>query len=72
MAKSRSRASSRKPASQSRKSTDQAAEIEVVEEEGGLGIEDGVVLGTTLLLVVAILLIDRNLGVNFGQGMFFK
>jgi len=69
MARSRSKTSSR---SQSRKSTAAASDIEVVEEEGGMGIEDGIVLMTAIVLVVAIILVAMNLGQNFGEGMFFK
>ena len=69
MARSRGKASSR---SQSRKSTAGAADIEIVEEEQGLGIEDGIVLMTAIILVAAIIMVDMNLGQNLGAGMFFK
>jgi hypothetical protein len=57
--------------STSRKTKSSAsADVEVVEEAGGLGIEDGVILGTFLALLLAFILIDKSRGA-YGQGMFF-
>ncbi|MAE27654.1 MAG: hypothetical protein QF724_01940 [Planctomycetota bacterium] len=79
MARSRSRTSSRSDkgagARQARsKSTRSkpAAEVEVVEEGGGMGIDDGIAIITTIVLLVAVLLVDYELGTNYGEGMFFK
>lgn len=47
------------------------AEVEVVEEEKGLGVDDGVILMTTVLLVVAFFLADYLLGTDYGKGLFF-
>lgn len=46
------------------------AEVEVVEEEKGLGIDDGVVIVTTLCLLVAFLFVDALRG-QYGTGLFF-
>ncbi|MFT6110601.1 MAG: hypothetical protein ACJA2W_003528 [Planctomycetota bacterium] len=46
-------------------------EIEVVEEEGGMGVDDGIILMTTLILLVAFLMVDYNRGKNYGEGMLF-
>ncbi len=61
--KSAPKASSRKKA--------EVAEVEVVEEEKGLGLEDGMVIMTTLALVAAILMVDYQLADQFGKGTFF-
>jgi hypothetical protein len=71
MAKSRKIASTKagKPASEKKAP---AAEVEVVEEKRGMGWEDGVAVITTIVIVVAILCVDYDLGHKFGAGMFFK
>tara|TARA_R110002126_G_scaffold64513_5_gene165158 strand:- start:7104 stop:7400 length:297 start_codon:yes stop_codon:yes gene_type:complete len=57
--------------STSRKTKSSASsDVEVVEEAGGLGIEDGVILGTFLALLLAFILIDKSRGA-YGEGMFF-
>ena len=59
----------------SRKSTQASApmaEVEVVEEKKGLGIDDGIPIMTTLVLLVAILMTDYILGSDYGAGLFFK
>ena len=84
MARSRSRSTSRstraskasgggdrKARSKSTRSAP-VAEIEVVEEGGGMGIDDGIALVTTLVLMAAVLLVDYELGTHYGGGMFFK
>lgn len=48
-----------------------AAEVEVVEEGKGLGIDEGVILVTTILFLAAILFTDYILG-GYGEGLFFK
>lgn len=46
------------------------AEVEVVEEDEGFGFEEGIIFITTVVLVVAFLLIDKARGA-YGEGMFF-
>jgi hypothetical protein len=76
MARSRSRnagGGSRQSKAKSRKSSaPAAAEVEVVEESGGLTIDDGIPIITTVLLVVAFFLVDYVLGTQYDSGMFFK
>ena len=47
------------------------AEVEVVEEEKGLGMADGIAIVTAILLVVAILMVDYKMGSAYGGGVFF-
>ena len=74
MARSRSRSKGRAPRAKSRKSGSApppaAAEVEIVEDEKGLGVEDGIVICTAVLLVVACLLVDMDMG-KYGKGIFF-
>ncbi|MAF64210.1 MAG: hypothetical protein CMJ84_00940 [Planctomycetes bacterium] len=74
MARKASRRSGRKAAPKGGSKKDRAAvaEIEVVEEEKGLGVNDGIAIGTTILFLVAILLTDYTLGTEYGTGLFFK
>lgn len=67
-----SRRGSSKTAAPARKAEAVIDDIEVVEEEGGLGIDDGIVFMTTLLLLVGFLMVDYNRGKTYGEGMFFK
>lgn len=46
------------------------AEVEVVEERGGLGIDTGIAIITGILLLAAILFADAHLG-RYDAGMFF-
>jgi hypothetical protein len=63
---------SRSTSSQSRKSAAPApAEVEVVEEEAGMGMEDGIVVLTTVILLTACLMVDYFVGSEFGTGMLF-
>ncbi len=80
MAKSRSRGASRKaapkrqPSATSRKKAPAAsagAEVEVVEEAPGMGVDGGIAVITCIMLVVACVLLDAQLG-KYGAGMFFK
>jgi hypothetical protein len=76
MARSRKKSgglgASRAPRSQSRKKpTPIAVEVEVVEEEKGLGMEDAVIIVTTIILLVAFLMIDKDRG-KYGEGLFFQ
>jgi len=48
-----------------------AAEVEVLEEEGGLGIDDGIVITTTVVLLAAILMVDYLAAAYFGTGQLF-
>ncbi|MBK8178262.1 MAG: hypothetical protein IPK67_05080 [Planctomycetes bacterium] len=70
MAKSRKIASTKagKPADRQAP----AAEVEVVEEKKGMSWEDGVAVITTVVILVAVLCVDYDLGHKFGAGMFFK
>ena len=76
MARSRSSRSKRgsKPAKSRRsKQTEEVVEeVEVVEEGRRLGIDDGMVIITFLMIVAAFFLTDYLLGTDYGQGMFFK
>ena len=49
-----------------------AVEVEVVEEEGGMGIDDGIAIMTTLVLIAAILLVDYWQSVFADGGKFFS
>ena len=61
--KTRSKSPAKKPAA--------AAAVEVVEEAEGPGIEAGVLVITTVVLLAACLCVDALLG-TYGQGLFFK
>ena len=63
-----------KPAKSRRSKKTEAVveEVEVVEEGRRLGIDDGMVIITFILIVTAFLLTDYLLGADYGQGMFFK
>ena len=64
---------SRKIASKTTRAGDRVAtEVEVVEEKKGMGWEGGVAIVTTIVLLVAILCVDYDLGHKYGAGMFFK
>ena len=63
------------PKATSRKSAKKAApvaEVEVVEEKKGMGIEDGLPIMTTIILLAAFLMTDYLLGTEYGGGIFFK
>lgn len=60
------KATSRKPAAPA------AAEVEVVEESKGLGIDDGLPILTALMLLTAFLLTDHYRGTAYGEGLLFK
>ena len=47
------------------------AEVEVVEEEGGMGLEEGIIVLTTLALVAAIALIESHLVGVYESGVLF-
>ena len=47
------------------------ATVDVVEEEKGIGLEEAIVFFTTILLIVAFIMIDQARGA-YGEGMFFK
>lgn len=67
----RSTKSSRTPKAKSKKKA-VTAEVEVVEEAAGEGIDTGIAVMTTVTLVAAILFLDKLLG-GFGgeHGVFF-
>jgi len=48
------------------------ATVEIVEEEKGLGIDDGIIVLTTIVLLAAFLMLDFHRGKNYGEGMLFK
>lgn len=67
-ATSRGRAQGRSSTSRSRKKAAPATEeVEVVEEGAGMGIDDGIVIVTTVALLAACLLVDAYLG-KYGDG----
>ena len=74
MARSRSKKKGGKSAKKSRKSKKaevSADEVEVVEESKSLGIDDGMVIVTTLVLIAAFVFTDYLLGVDYAKGWFF-
>ena len=48
------------------------ADVEVVEETKGIGIDDGVPVVAFLLLLTAIIMIDYVWGTQYAGGVFFK
>lgn len=48
-----------------------AAEVEVVEEGKGMGMEDGMVIVTTVILIATILMVDYHMASYFQDGTFF-
>jgi len=75
MARSRSRSKRGSKPAKGRRSTkteEVVEEVEIVEEGRRLGIDDGMVIITFILIVTAFFLTDYLLGVDYGQGMFFK
>lgn len=63
------RSESKKPAV---RATREVATVEIVEEEKGLGIDDGIIVLTTILLLAAFLMLDYHRGKHYGEGMLFK
>ena len=61
------RSESKKPAARAA-----AASVEIVEEEKGMGIDDGIILLTTIALLTAFLMLDFHRGKHYGEGMLFK
>ncbi len=59
-APARAKAKSRRP-----------SEVEVVEESAGIGLDAGLAIATTLVLLASIVFVDMLLG-KFGSGMFFS
>lgn len=59
-----------KQRSTSRKAAASTVSVEVVEEEKGMGLDEGIVLATTLALVAAIVLVEIGLQRFFGAGAF--
>lgn len=54
----------------SKKTAAAVAEVEVVEEGGGMGIDAGIAVITTVILLAAILFTDAYLG-RYESGLFF-
>lgn len=71
MAKRSKRSSAREPKATSKKPRRQAVEVEVVEEAPGEGIDTAILVVTTLVLLAAILYVDKLRAVIDGGGMFF-
>ena len=46
------------------------ASVDVVEEESGFGLEEGIVFFTTILVIAAFLFLDQARA-GYGEGMFF-
>jgi len=65
------RSESKKPAAKTAPRATAPAPVEIVEEEKGLGIDDGIIILTTLMLLVAVLMIDYNRGKQYGEGILF-
>lgn len=59
-----------KTSARSRKSA-APADVEVVEESAGMGIDDGIIIMTTVVLAAAVLAIDYVRGAFYDTGMFF-
>lgn len=76
MARSRSRSSGKKAGAgrqaKSKKKAAPVAEVEVVEETGGMGIDDAIPIVTGVILIVAFVLVDYVLGTDYHRGLFFK
>jgi hypothetical protein len=76
MASSRSRTPA--PARSARSSSSKAsggtrkAQVEVVEENDGGGLDAGIAIITAILLVTGFFLLDFQLGKHYGDGQFFK
>jgi hypothetical protein len=45
--------------------------VEIVEEGKGMGMEDGIVIVTTVILITTILMVDYHLASYFQAGTFF-
>ncbi len=72
--KARSGGSGRRPqqkATSRKAAAAPVAEVEVVEEKKGMGIDDGIPILTTILLLVAVLVVDYIRGAKFDGGLFF-
>ena len=73
MARSKKRSAGRgrtQPAAKPARQRKPRAEVEVVDEESGPGWETGVAVLTGIIILVAILITDYNLGLS-GEGIFF-
>lgn len=60
-----------RPAARSTSRKTRPAEVEIVEEEGGFGFEEGVIFITSIVLIAAFIMVDMARGA-YGEGMFFK
>jgi hypothetical protein len=65
------RSESKKPGGKTASRTT-VATVEIVEEEKGLGIDDGIIMMTTIVLLAAFLMLDYHRGKHYGEGMLFK
>lgn len=76
MATSRSRTTtttSRRATSRSTGRRSAAADnVEVVEESGGMDLDAGLGIVTCLLLIIALVLVDYEMGTQLGAGILFK
>lgn len=48
-----------------------AADVEIVEEKKGMGIDDGLPIMTAIILITAFMLVDYMRGTLHGEGLFF-
>ncbi len=69
MAKSQAR--SQAPRATSKRATE-IDDVEVVEEAPGMSWESGVAIITAVMLLIAILLVDYQMGRDYAAGVFFK
>lgn len=72
MARSKGRSGGGRRNSGGGRAAAEPVEVEVVEEESGLGFEAGVAIVTTIILLVAFLMVDYDRGANYGEGLLFK
>lgn len=61
----------RETRARSRKAAPATQDVEIVEDEKGLNLADGMTLATTILLVIACLMTDYLLGAHYDKGLFF-
>lgn len=62
----------RRTTSRSAGKSTKGGDVEVVEEAGGMDLDTGIGIVTTLLLITALLFLDYELGKHLGAGFLFK
>ncbi|HVS19401.1 MAG TPA: hypothetical protein VMT18_12425 [Planctomycetota bacterium] len=70
--KSRTTTTTRRTTSRVASGTTKGGDVEVVEEAGGMDLDTGIGIVTALLLILALVLIDYELGKSLGAGILFK